>query len=98
MDQYIDEDQNSDVSSDKDTNKDSTNFYADEQCVGMDNYFNCLCVKFDTLMKRKSDNQVFIVEHALCMLSKNNFFTPLFDTLDKILHLMNRYKKLLWIA
>ena len=65
------------------------NMEANTDISGVDNYFNILCVKFDTLLRRESDGEVFIVEQAFCMLSKNSFFHAQFEVLDTLLKVIN---------
>ena len=61
---------------------------------GIDSYFNILCVKFDTVMKRKRDDELFIVEHAFCMLSRSSFFQAQFDAIDTLLQVINHNQRI----
>jgi hypothetical protein len=70
------------------------NMEANADISGVDNYFNILCVKFDTLLRRRSDGKVFIVEQAFCMLSKNSFFHAQFEALDTLLKVINHNQRI----
>ena len=61
---------------------------------GIDNYFNCLCVKYKTVIQRPSDGQLFLVDQAFCMLSRNNFFVPQYEFIDKLLRIINIHSKI----
>jgi hypothetical protein len=46
--------------------------FSDE--VGVDNFFNVLCLKYNKVSRRESDGETFLVEQAFCMISNNNYF------------------------
>ncbi len=39
-----------------------------------DNYMNCMCVTYNELIRRQSDNQLFLVQKAFCFMFMNNYF------------------------
>lgn len=45
-------------------------------------------------MKRKSDGELFIVEHAFCMLSRSSFFQAQFDAIDTLLQVINHNQRI----
>lgn len=60
---------------------------------GVDNYFNCLCIKFETLARRKTDGAIFLVEQAFCMLSQNSLLQIKFEAMDRLLQVINSNQK-----
>ena len=45
-------------------------------------------------MKRKSDDEIFIVEQAFCMLSRSSLFQAQFDAIDTLLQVINHNQRI----
>eukprot|EP00347_Sterkiella_histriomuscorum_P007569 403348413 len=50
-----------------------------------DNYMHCICVTFNELMRRQSDQQLFLVQKAYCFMFQNNYFPLHLEVLNGLL-------------
>ena len=50
-----------------------------------DNYMNCMCVVYNELMRRLSDNQLFVVQKGFCFMFMNNYFPAHIEVLNGLL-------------
>lgn len=51
-----------------------------------DNYMNCMCVLFEELVKRESDEQLFITQKGFCIMFSNNYFPAHIEVLNGLLY------------